>query len=109
MTSMASTQHTPLASKGPPSYYSIYMTGPPPIAVERPTQQLFLKQYIQRHCALLQRLLAAIFVAATISITIMLLLWQLQNLADPQLGHDEQTPLIPHLHVGPSGDVEQNN
>jgi hypothetical protein len=88
-------QHSLLVSKDPPSYYSIYMgehspTPPALPAVERTTlnYRYSIKQYVKRRCALLQRLLAATFVATTISTTIMLLLWQLQNLTDPQ-GSDD--------------------
>ncbi|SAM08296.1 hypothetical protein [Absidia glauca] len=80
-------QH-PLLSKDPPSYYSIYLaTVPPPglSSTETSTSRTHsIKRYVRRRCAFFQRLIAATFVAATISTTIMLLLWQLQNLTDPQ-------------------------
>ncbi|KAI8981742.1 hypothetical protein BDF20DRAFT_911997 [Mycotypha africana] len=43
-----------------------------------------IKRFVRRHSPCIQTTTAAIFVAATISATIMLLLWQLQNLASPQ-------------------------
>lgn len=87
-------QHSLLVSKDPPSYYSIYMGEDPPAplalpAIERRVSYRYsIQRYVKQRCALLQRLLAAIFVATTISTTIMLLLWQLQNLADPQDSDD---------------------
>ncbi|KAI8373937.1 hypothetical protein EDC96DRAFT_605588 [Choanephora cucurbitarum] len=66
---MSSSQY--FIPKDPPSYESIYHTFPssPPVLPE------------QEYC--LSRA-TAIFVAATVSTTVMLLLWQLQNLATPQ-------------------------
>jgi type VI protein secretion system component VasF len=43
-----------------------------------------VRRYIRRHSPFIQTTTAAIFVAATVSATVMLLLWQLQNLASPQ-------------------------
>ncbi|ORZ14123.1 hypothetical protein BCR42DRAFT_418091, partial [Absidia repens] len=76
-------QQTPLLLKDPPSYYSIYLAVPPPTlqTPEASTSRAHsIKRYVRRRCAFFQRLVAATFVAATISTTIMLLLWQLQNL-----------------------------
>ncbi|KAI8333102.1 hypothetical protein BC941DRAFT_473750 [Chlamydoabsidia padenii] len=84
----SSQQQSPLLSKDPPSYYSIYLSSVPPPglqATETSTSRSHsIKRYVRRRCAFFQRLIAATFVAATISTTIMLLLWQLQNLTDPQ-------------------------
>ncbi|CAO3647799.1 unnamed protein product [Cunninghamella blakesleeana] len=78
------TSHTPLLSKDPPSYYSIYIPVSPNTETSNHAHSHNMKRYVKRKCAFIQRLIAATFVAATISTTIMLLLWQLQNLTDPQ-------------------------
>ncbi|CAO3642176.1 unnamed protein product [Cunninghamella echinulata] len=80
---MANSSQLPLLSKDPPSYYSIYLPIPPDTETSN-TPNHNMKRYIRRRCAFVQRFIAATFVAATISTTIMLLLWQLQNLTDPQ-------------------------
>ncbi|KAI8090949.1 uncharacterized protein B0P05DRAFT_584067 [Gilbertella persicaria] len=64
---MSSSQY--LIPKDPPSYESIYHTLPPQTSLE--TQESRLSKA------------TAVFVAATVSATVMLLLWQLQNLASP--------------------------
>lgn len=87
---MSSTQY--LIPKDPPSYESLYyQTIPSSSSSLIEENQSFskkiifaIKRYIHRHIPFLQTLTAAIFVAATVSATVMLLLWQLQNLASPQ-------------------------
>ncbi|OBZ85952.1 hypothetical protein A0J61_05986 [Choanephora cucurbitarum] len=80
-----------LIPKDPPSYESIYNTFPSSPPVSPPEQEsclskasIAIKRFFRRHTPFLQTLIAAIFVAATVSTTVMLLLWQLQNLATPQ-------------------------
>ncbi|KAI8099071.1 uncharacterized protein BX664DRAFT_310076 [Halteromyces radiatus] len=80
---MTTVQQTPLLSKDPPSYYSIYLHEQAPGTETSTSRSHSIKRYFRRHCAFFQRLIAAVFVATTISTTIMLLLWQLQNLTDP--------------------------
>ncbi|KAI7869997.1 hypothetical protein BDF14DRAFT_1879752 [Spinellus fusiger] len=87
-----STSHSALLSpKDPPSYDSIYLSLPqsssaPTPPLSRPSFNCMsaMWQCIDRHSPFFQRLTAATFVAATISTTVMLLLWQLQNLTYPQ-------------------------
>jgi hypothetical protein len=88
-----------LIPKDPPSYESLYQSIPSQSSyshlLEQQQQQqasqsqsakisFAVKRYIRRHSPFLQTTTAAIFVAATVSATVMLLLWQLQNLASPQ-------------------------
>ncbi|KAI7901061.1 uncharacterized protein BX663DRAFT_562757 [Cokeromyces recurvatus] len=89
---MSSTQY--LIPKDPPSYESLYQTIPSQSSHEQQQSQLAkitcaLQRYIRRHSPFLQTMTAAIFVAATVSTTVMLLLWQLQNLASPQYPEDD--------------------
>ncbi|KAJ8660680.1 hypothetical protein O0I10_003728 [Lichtheimia ornata] len=82
---------SPLIPKDPPSYESLYLTIP-----QSSTQSAFLtdqgshsagsaiQRFIYRQAPFLQRLAAATFVATTVSTTVMLLLWQLQNLTAPE-------------------------
>jgi hypothetical protein len=94
---MSSSQY--LIPKDPPSYESLYQSIPSQSSyshlLEQQQQQQVpqsqsaklsyaVKRYIRRHSPFLQTTTAAIFVAATVSATVMLLLWQLQNLASPQ-------------------------
>ncbi|KAI8365721.1 hypothetical protein BD560DRAFT_448089 [Blakeslea trispora] len=71
---MSSSQY--LIPKDPPSYESIYNTFPSTQPALQPEQDNCLSR------------VTAIFVAATVSTTVMLLLWQLQNLASPQDPND---------------------
>ncbi|KAI8066429.1 hypothetical protein BC940DRAFT_368295 [Gongronella butleri] len=89
MTPMVHANQPLLHHKDPPSYYSLYMGEslppgmmPAPVTT-RSTRASKLRRHLRRQCAFLQRILAATFVAATISTTVMLLLWQLQNITDP--------------------------
>ncbi|KAI9471791.1 MAG: hypothetical protein EXX96DRAFT_621989 [Benjaminiella poitrasii] len=93
---MSSSQY--LIPKDPPSYESLYQTIPSSqssyshsydqLQDQHQSQSAkitsALKRYIRRHSPFLQTTTAAVFVAATVSATVMLLLWQLQNLASPQ-------------------------
>ncbi|KAI7876663.1 uncharacterized protein EV154DRAFT_486473 [Mucor mucedo] len=90
---MSSSQY--LIPKDPPSYDSLYQSIPSQSSYSHSlnsqnnssqTAKLScaIKRYIRRHSPFLQTTTAAIFVAATVSATVMLLLWQLQNLASPQ-------------------------
>lgn len=89
--SCSNTQY--LIPKDPPSYESLYQSIPSQSSYSVEQQQpqshsakisYAVKRYIRRHSPFLQTTTAAIFVAATVSATVMLLLWQLQNLASPQ-------------------------
>lgn len=90
---MSSSQY--LIPKDPPSYDSLYQSIPSQSSYSQSLNSqdnnsqtakisCAIKQYIRRHSPFLQTTTAAIFVAATVSATVMLLLWQLQNLASPQ-------------------------
>lgn len=98
---MSSSQY--LIPKDPPSYESLYQSIPQssysqhyhaiPIDTNHTTAStssqsakisFAVRRYIRRHSPFFQTTIAAIFVAATVSATVMLLLWQLQNLASPQ-------------------------
>ncbi|GAN08718.1 hypothetical protein PS15m_007193 [Mucor circinelloides] len=90
---MASSATQYLIPKDPPSYESLYQSIPSQssysVEQQQPQSQsakisYAVKRYIRRHSPFLQTTTAAIFVAATVSATVMLLLWQLQNLASPQ-------------------------
>ncbi|KAI9316275.1 hypothetical protein BX666DRAFT_2027823 [Dichotomocladium elegans] len=93
---MAQSPSSPLIPKDPPSYESLYLTIPPP---RSSSQSPFLvgsssgaaasassaiQRFLYRQAPFFQRLAAATFVATTVSTTVMLLLWQLQNLTVPE-------------------------
>lgn len=93
---MSSSQY--LIPKDPPSYESLYQSIPSQSSYSHSLDNnhnnnnnsqsaklsYAVRSYIRRHSPFLQTITAAIFVAATVSATVMLLLWQLQNLASPQ-------------------------
>lgn len=96
---MSSSQY--LIPKDPPSYESLYQSIPSQSSYSHSLDSnnnnnnnhnnsqsaklsYAVRSYIRRHSPFLQTITAAIFVAATVSATVMLLLWQLQNLASPQ-------------------------
>lgn len=92
---MSSSQY--LIPKDPPSYDSLYQSIPSQSSYSHSLDSHIhdnnsqsakisyaVRRYIRRHSPFLQTTTAAIFVAATVSATVMLLLWQLQNLASPQ-------------------------
>ncbi|KAI9340709.1 hypothetical protein BD770DRAFT_414962 [Pilaira anomala] len=92
---MSSSQY--LIPKDPPSYDSLYQSIPSQSSYSHSLDShshdnnsqsakisYAVRRYIRRHSPFLQTTTAAIFVAATVSATVMLLLWQLQNLASPQ-------------------------
>lgn len=90
---MSSSQY--LIPKDPPTYDSLYQSIPSQSSYSQSLDSqnnssqtakisYAVKRYIRRHSPFLQTTTAAIFVAATVSATVMLLLWQLQNLASPQ-------------------------
>ncbi|KAI8983903.1 hypothetical protein BDB01DRAFT_790546 [Pilobolus umbonatus] len=88
-----------LIPKDPPSYESIYNTIPTHTSHSSTNNHKIshlFRRCVRRHSPFLQTFIAAIFVAATVSTTVMLLLWQLQNLATPQdpdhhgLNHDNK-------------------
>lgn len=62
----------------PPSYESLYQSIPScSIQNDHPS---FIKRCLRKYGPFLQKLIAAVLVAATISSTVMLLLWQLQSI-----------------------------
>lgn len=91
---MSSSQY--LIPKDPPSYDSLYQSIPSQSSYSHSLESNIdnssqpakisyaVRRYIRRHSPFIQTTTAAIFVAATVSATVMLLLWQLQNLASPQ-------------------------
>ncbi|KAL0075827.1 hypothetical protein J3Q64DRAFT_1825937 [Phycomyces blakesleeanus] len=87
---MATSHSQLLVPKDPPSYDSIYLSIPQSSSSissstdSTPSCTHAIRRFLHRQSAFFQRLAAATFVAATISTTVMLLLWQLQNLTYPQ-------------------------
>ncbi|KAI9270772.1 hypothetical protein BDA99DRAFT_557571 [Phascolomyces articulosus] len=88
---MMASQSTYLLPKDPPTYDSIYLNMPhsSSSSASSATSQSngccpALQRFIYRQAPFLQRLAAATFVATTVSTTVMLLLWQLQNLTTPE-------------------------
>ncbi|KAG2227162.1 hypothetical protein INT45_003892 [Circinella minor] len=83
-------QSTYLIPKDPPTYDSLYLTMPQSSSSASNVSSQSngccpaVQRFIYRQAPFLQRLAAATFVATTVSTTVMLLLWQLQNLTTPE-------------------------
>ncbi|PHZ08131.1 uncharacterized protein RHIMIDRAFT_269994 [Rhizopus microsporus ATCC 52813] len=63
----------------PPSYDSLYQSIPS-CSQANYCHDSVIRRFFRKHGPFLQKFIAAVFVAATVSATVMLLLWQLQNL-----------------------------
>lgn len=63
----------------PPSYDSLYQSTPS-CSQASYYHDSAIRRFFRKHGPFLQKFTAAVFVAATVSATVMLLLWQLQNL-----------------------------
>ncbi|KAI9492901.1 hypothetical protein BDB00DRAFT_939339 [Zychaea mexicana] len=87
----AASQSTHLLPKDPPTYDSLYIAMPQSSSSSTSSTSsqsdgccTAVQRFLYRQAPFLQRLAAATFVATTVSTTVMLLLWQLQNLTTPE-------------------------